>query len=168
MSGITDGSGGYLFSSLLSGSYIVTVSPPVGLTQTYDLDGTGSAHETQVILAAGQNRRDVDFGYSDNLGSVGDTVWEDTNQNGIQDTGEQGLSGVTLTLSGVDVPVTAVAVTDASGMYLFTNVASGTYTIIVTSTLTGMAATYDADGTGSIGRSSLFLSGGQHNAVQDF
>lgn len=56
--------GAYLFEGLLAGSYVVEVAtPPVNHEQTYDLDGTATANVTVVPLAAGENRRDADFGY---------------------------------------------------------------------------------------------------------
>ena len=74
----------------------------------------------------------VDFGYNKPV-TIGDFVWDDANANGIQDTGEAGISGVTLTLNGTNSVGTAVtdhATTDANGKYLFTE-APGTYTVTV-------------------------------------
>ncbi|HEY0780588.1 MAG TPA: SdrD B-like domain-containing protein, partial [Gemmatirosa sp.] len=65
--------------------------------------------------------------------TIGDFVWRDANGNGVQDAGEPGLAGVTLTLTGTDAAGRAVtdhATTDASGRYLFTE-AAGTYTVAV-------------------------------------
>jgi hypothetical protein len=49
-------------------------------------------------LVAGQT---VDFGYYQSV-SIGNFVWSDTNGNGVQDAGELGLAGVTLTLTGTN------------------------------------------------------------------
>jgi uncharacterized repeat protein (TIGR01451 family) len=65
--------------------------------------------------------------------SVGDFVWHDVNGNGIQDAGEPGIAGVTLTLTGttnVGALVTDHTTTDAAGHYQFQE-APGTYTINV-------------------------------------
>ncbi|WP_026460635.1 SdrD B-like domain-containing protein [Schaalia suimastitidis] len=54
--------------------------------------------------------------------SIGDTVWFDTNGNGIQDTGETGVEGVTVRLTGTDDLGNAVDVTTTSvvdGTYVF-------------------------------------------------
>ena len=64
---------------------------------------------------------------------IGDTVWLDTNANGLQDSGEPGIPGVTLTLTGTTVTggsITDHTFTDANGHYLFTEQA-GTYTVTV-------------------------------------
>ena len=52
---------------------------------------------------------------------IGDFVWEDTMRNGIQDEGEPGIEGVTVTVTevGVDEPYTEVTTTDETGMYMF-------------------------------------------------
>ena len=46
---------------------------------------------------------DVDFGYrrvpTTGTAVIGDTVWWDTNQNGVQDPGEAGIAGVPVTLT---------------------------------------------------------------------
>ncbi|EJA1859362.1 carboxypeptidase regulatory-like domain-containing protein [Staphylococcus pseudintermedius] len=61
---------------------------------------------------------------------VGNYVWHDSNQNGIQELGEEGVGGVT-----VEVFDTATntkvgqAVTNADGSYLITNIPNGTYRV---------------------------------------
>lgn len=74
--------------------------------------------------------------------SIGDRIWYDTNKNGIQDTGENGVAGVTVELreanyiNGHGGAVLATTSTDANGYYLFDNLNPGDYQIdIVESTL---------------------------------
>ncbi|WP_405562111.1 SdrD B-like domain-containing protein, partial [Polaribacter sp. Asnod6-C07] len=95
----TDANGNYLFDNLPAGDYTVTVDVstvtgglPASITvadlvQTYDNDGTGTANTSDVTLASGEDNLDQDFGYvGDNgLGSIGDTVWYDTDGDGIKD-----------------------------------------------------------------------------------
>lgn len=61
-------------------------------------------------------------------GSIGDTVYCDTNGNGVQDAGEPGIAGVTVVLGG---PVAASTTTDANGQYLFSNLPAGAYVVMV-------------------------------------
>ncbi|MBT8207783.1 MAG: DUF11 domain-containing protein [Acidimicrobiia bacterium] len=66
-------------------------------------------------------------------GSIGDTVWLDSDGDGVEDPGESGIAGVTVTLDGPTGPQSAV--TDASGKYIFVGLPAGTYTVaVVTST----------------------------------
>lgn len=65
--------------------------------------------------------------------SIGNRVWKDFNANGLQDPGEQGIAGVSVslyhpdgtpvedvtTLNGVTTNVPVTAVTDSSGLYCF-------------------------------------------------
>ena len=67
--------------------------------------------------------------------SIGDLVWDDTNGDGLYQTGEPGLAGVVISLT---LPSNGVitATTNSSGLYHFANLASGAYTVTVaTSTL---------------------------------
>lgn len=50
---------------------------------------------------------------------VGDTVWYDSNGNGVQDAGEPGIAGVTVELLDGNGAVLATATTDADGQYSF-------------------------------------------------
>ncbi|MCC6457746.1 MAG: VWA domain-containing protein [Caldilineaceae bacterium] len=69
--------------------------------------------------------------------SLGNKVWIDANNNGIQDADEQGISGVkvdlyrvadaeTVSAAATDTPL-AVTTTDSEGTYAFTGLAAGTY-----------------------------------------
>jgi serine-aspartate repeat-containing protein C/D/E len=60
--------------------------------------------------------------------SLGDRVWLDTNANGIQDAGEQGLAGVTVHLKDTVGAVLQTTTTDSDGNYLF-DVAVGSYQV---------------------------------------
>lgn len=163
---VTDVSGLYEFSGLDAGSYVVAVDAttlPAGMTQTYDpndpngdLPCTSCDDETAIALAAGQIDRTADFGYKP-LGVLGDFVWIDSDGDGVQDSGEPGIAGVTVYLddgSCLYPPVPgpadcAVTATDTDGYYSFGNLGNATYTVTVdSSTLpANMTQTYDADGT---------------------
>ncbi len=156
----TNASGNYTFSNLPSGDYIVmvdTTTLPAGLTQTYDSDGAGDDMSATTLTFDGTDVSDdfdQDFGYQ-GLASVGDYLWIDTNNDGIQDATEQPLVGVTVKLLDASGnPVTDALgsditdVTDGSGLYLFDNLPYDDYTVMVdTATLpTGYGQTYDNDG----------------------
>lgn len=54
--------------------------------------------------------------------SIGDFVWDDKNQNGIQDAGEPGMPNITVTLYDASGNVKGTTFTDAQGKYAFNNV----------------------------------------------
>ncbi|MDJ0583334.1 SdrD B-like domain-containing protein, partial [Crocosphaera sp.] len=67
------------------------------------------------------------------LASLGNFVFHDLNANGIQDAGEEGIAGATVTLTGDvngdGVTDTLTTTTDAAGIYNFTNLNPGDYTV---------------------------------------
>lgn len=151
----TDASGNYLFTGLSAGQYAVQVVSPNGYKFTtanagtndatdsdFVWDGTGTSTGTSgfVTLAAGETNRTVDAGIKVCLVSLGDRVWNDANGNGIQDSGESGVAGVTMQLKGAGTDgvfgttddTFQTTTTNATGNYLFSNVAWGQYKVAMT------------------------------------
>ncbi len=66
-------------------------------------------------------------------GQIGDTIFRDWNGNGSQETGEEGMPGVTVNLYAGTCPPSGSPIqtrtTDASGKYLFTGLTAGTYCV---------------------------------------
>ena len=81
-------------------------------------------------LASGYYNQTIDCGLIilDEMINVGDYVWLDTNRNGIQDSNENGIEGVTVKLYAMPGEVfQGSRVTDFLGHYLFENVPPGDY-----------------------------------------
>ncbi len=146
----TTGTGAYSFTNLDPRiDYIVEFSLPANYKRTLvdvGTDGTDSdaaiatGRSPVVALDPGETDNTIDAGYAP-LATLGDFIWDDVNGNGIQDGGENGIAGVTVTLlDGNGVPVTTDALgntistitTDGTGAYLFSNLNAGTYRIEVT------------------------------------
>ena len=118
--------------------------------------------------------RTIDFGFEPLQSTVklGDFVWLDTNRNGAQDSGEQGVAGVTLSLRDANGEVTST-VTDAQGRYEFTSgetaaTATGTtadtdYTIVIN--LVGPLAGLQATRVGGAGGDTSRDSNGVHTSA---
>jgi len=64
--------------------------------------------------------------------SIGSTVFLDPNDNGIQDTGETGISGVFVEVLDASGTVVGSDTTDGNGDYFVGGLAAGTYTVRIT------------------------------------
>ena len=65
--------------------------------------------------------------FGDTVSTLGGRVYRDDNDDGAKQSGEPGLSGVQVTLTGTDTngnPVNRTTTTDASGVYTFTDLLS--------------------------------------------
>ena len=136
-SAATDLSGYYRFDSLAPGAYYIAAALPDSLmyalpdqggdeTADSDLD-PATGRSACVDLAPGDDYRALDAGYTLAYAAVGDFVWNDMNENGLQDAGEPGLAGIAVNLFACDGRPVASAVTDSSGRYLFENLEPGDY-----------------------------------------
>jgi large repetitive protein len=151
----TDANGNYVFSDLRPGTYTVTETQPAGygtVGQT-SLDGAAVVTSPNVIsnLALSAGETNVANNFIERYSSLAGTVFEDTDGDGVQDAGEPGIPGVTVTLTGTDAAgntVNVPATTDANGDYVFADLLSGTYTVTET-----QPATYldGLDTAGSVG-----------------
>jgi protocatechuate 3,4-dioxygenase beta subunit len=141
----TDAMGNYIFTGLTPGDYIVefsglpsgySASPSLGgVNDPLNSDGVETAPGSGVFasgivsLGAGENNANVDFGVYSPLNAIGDQVWYDTDNDGVQDAGEVGAAGITVTLyDNTGAPI-ASTVTDANGNYLFSNLPDGNYSV---------------------------------------
>ncbi|MCK1226947.1 SdrD B-like domain-containing protein, partial [Streptococcus uberis] len=128
----TDANGHYEFTDLPNGDYTVTFETPNGYTPTTSNTGDDTKDsDGQVVKVTvdGSDNPTIDSGFVKETYTIGDTVWEDTNKDGIQDAGEPGIPGVTVTLTNPD-GTTVTTTTDANGYYEFTGLNDGdTYTV---------------------------------------
>ncbi len=189
----TDASGAYSFSEP-PGTYTVTVDASnltnalAGYSATATGKGTPSTDSnpnpsptSPSTLASGASDNNVDFGYYAPV-TIGDFVWLDSNGNGIQDSLEPGIGGVTLTLTGTTdsgAPITDYATTAADGSYLFSE-PPGTYTVTVDASnasgaLAGLIPTISGLGTAGNGSNDspspttpLTLNSGGSDTTVDF
>jgi hypothetical protein len=136
----TDGNGFYAFAPLCAGDYVVDIDPttvPKGLVVTPS--GVGdeafdSNVHPAIITLAGDNteRSTIDFGFNSPCsGAIGDFVWQDLNRDGIQDSDEPGMAGVTVRLASATGTPLAETTTDAAGGYSFLGLCAGDYVVNV-------------------------------------
>jgi uncharacterized repeat protein (TIGR01451 family) len=173
----TAGGGLYSFTGLAPGDYRVRITTPAGLTSStggssepavdpdndVDNDDNGTTSgafivsapvtltpgsEPAVTNANGESANTrVDFGLIPATLSLGNLVWLDVNNNGVADSGEPGLAGVTVRLIAANgSTVLGTTTTDSSGNYLFSNLPAGTYIVEVdrtSSAITGYLSSTD-------------------------
>ena len=148
--------------SASASDYVVSVDAttlPGGVVATPTNMGGGDTYIASV--KDGDVRMSLDFGYKGgNPASIGDTVWIDTNGNGVRDAGEPGLSGIGLNLytTGVDGiggnaddQFVAFNTTDANGQYTFSVLLPGEYYVKLRplNIAAGLVATADTGATGA-------------------
>ena len=146
---VTAADGSYLFDALPPGTYQVSVDAenfdpagalsgfqpsPIGQGTDAALDSNASPTGTDPLtLLSGQTDTDLDFGYFKATAAIGDRVWEDTNANGQQEAGENGIAGATVRLytcvNGAPGTLVSQTTTDASGNYAFAGLMPGQYVV---------------------------------------
>ena len=142
---VTGSDGRYVFSGLATSSgagYTVTEpSQPGGTLNGITTAGSTGGTATLVTVApsaisginlAGTNTISSDNNFGEvaapaaNAGVISGNVYLDANNNGTKDSGEAGIAGVTVTLTGTDTTGSAVTLTTttaADGSYSFTKLA---------------------------------------------
>jgi hypothetical protein len=139
--------GYYAFTNLCAGTYSVEAVAPTGYSPSpINAPGTtptddSNPNPSPVTLSV-NNASDttLDFGFVPATapvaceGEIGDYVWEDLDRDGLQEAGESGIGGVSVTLlktiDGVDEEIETVT-TDTHGAYRFTMLCAGAYLVRV-------------------------------------
>ena len=135
----TDMDGGYLFSDLPDGEYVVEFVLPEGRDFTEDNQGSDATDSDAgedgftacIEVSGGESNLTVDAGISPPTGEIGDCVWADTDQDGQKDPEEEGVPGIIVRLFDCDNMETPIAttMTDANGSYSFPNLPAGNYIV---------------------------------------
>ncbi len=151
--------GYYLFDRLIPGlhyfvQFVRPASATAFTTQTAGTDTTVDSNAgvtdgatAEVVLAPGEVNRTIDAGLITAAGTLalGDQVWMDTDNDGVYEpqNGEMGIDGVRLdlyldanadglpTLDEYSGTTTSATVSGFPGRYRFTNLAPGTYIVVV-------------------------------------
>ncbi len=184
---ITDASGNYKFVDLADGNYIVefanipasysftgkdasgTGNAGSATDGTNDSDADGVTGRTSIISvdatsasATSVNITNVDAGINQGTpagkGSLGNRIWYDLNNNGIQDANEPGgVGGGTVSLykdangdgilSGAELTAVATTTTNALGEYLFGGLDAGSYQVGFSTLPTGYTLSAKTQGT---------------------
>ncbi len=165
------------------GSGSAPTAPNAGQGQNADLNDSdgdpavGNPNQVGVAFttgASGQNDHSFDFGFQRTAG-LGDFVWWDQDDDGVQDAGEPGLEGVDVTLKNANGDTVATTTTDSNGYYHFGGLQPGDYTVVFT--LPGSDWTFspadqgddatDSDANETTGEAATTLSAGEDDDTLD-
>ena len=189
----TNDSGYYEFKNLAAGTYSVVETQPANYLDGKDTAGSTGGTVTNdkisaITLKAGDNSVNNNFGELLPTASLGDQVWLDKDGDGVQDSGESGISGVKVTLTGggkdgllstTGDNTTATTTTNSSGNYSFTGLAAGEYQVkfdastagtgyVLTRQNAGSNDTVDSDADRTTGMSqTVKLAAGENNTTVD-
>jgi len=177
----TDANGNYGFNNLTPGDYFLVFETPngydarspqdAGNNDASDSDANNNGVTIVTSLTAGENDLTWDAGYY-KFASLGDTAWHDQDADGVQDSGEPGIQGVSVELykdvdgDGVAEPgsddgaAIATDTTDSNGNYSFTNLVPGDYFVVFS-----MASGYDARSPQDAGNDDASDSDANNNGV---
>lgn len=143
----TDGTFAASTTSAADGSYSVSPTEPgeyvvcfgvgdrpltaagVGNASTDSDPDPDSGCTDPVAIADGATNPDIDAGYQPVGASIGNRVWSDRNDDGLQDVDEAGLPGVSIALYDADGEVIASTTSDGAGYYQFDQLLPGAYSL---------------------------------------
>ena len=109
-----------------SASWSTSWTPGAGGTYYWLANYPGDANNNAYTTTCGETDEQITVSA---LAYLGDFVWNDSNANGIQDSGETGISGVTVNLlDSTGTSILQTTATDSNGIYNFT-VAPGSYIV---------------------------------------
>ncbi|MGH9443399.1 MAG: MSCRAMM family protein [Thermoanaerobaculia bacterium] len=126
----TDAGGNFSFQNVTPGGYTLSEVVPAGYQQT----APPPPGTMTVTVTAGNTVSNVLFGnqllpVTVPKGSITGFVYYDFNKNTVQDPTELGLPDVTMNLFDLSNHLVATTTTDANGLFTFSNVPAGDYTV---------------------------------------
>jgi len=141
---MSDPNGSYTFDNIMEGDYYIVVDASTNTNGIPNYEGTiqdagDDDFDSDVNPTTGQSEifshvpadgnSDLDAGFIEPAASITGFVWNDLNENGLQNEGEDGIAGVTVQLLDGNGNVVETTTTDANGNYAFEDINSDDYTL---------------------------------------
>jgi len=118
---LTDESGNYSFSNLMSGDYVVSEQQQSGWMQT--MPSTPGTYSLTIV--SGSTLSGKDFGNLQ-LSTISGVIFLDQDGDGVKDNGEVGIAGWKIRLTGNKIDS---VFSDANGAYIFNSIQAGNYVV---------------------------------------
>ncbi len=106
-------------------------SPNQGDDDNNDSDINPDDGKSDTVTISDDNNYSLDGGIYSPTYCLGDMIWKDIDQDGIQDDGEEGVADVNITLYNSSNEELGTDTTDSGGKYEFCNLSSDDYYIVV-------------------------------------
>ncbi|MFK7765870.1 MAG: SdrD B-like domain-containing protein [Mariniblastus sp.] len=134
---VTDANGKYSFDNLTPGTYSVREITPDGYLDggatLGTVGGLSQGIAGQGILSSitvGSGDAAINYDFCEHIpADLCGTVYHDRNNNGVQDSGEEGIAGTRMVLTDENGNVIAETFTDDQGEYCFNDLIPGTYCV---------------------------------------
>ncbi len=132
----TNANGGYNFENVRPGEYFLSVTMREGLQFTQQNVGAGDDKDSDAdmtgvseVFFVEQNTiyEDFDFGMIAASSLIGGRVWEEIDENGLQDFTESSVPGVDVVLLDENMNEVKSQTTNVMGRYAFANISAGDY-----------------------------------------
>lgn len=154
----TAANGTYYFSNVDNGTYYVYFESPNRMVGTIQNAGNGS-NDSDPNAVSGSTANfqfnpidgdvnDIDAGFFKPRANLEGYVWEDSNENGLQDISENGIPNTTVNLLGNTGTLLLTTNTDANGNYTFNDLLEGNYRVEFVQPV-GMTGTLQNAGNGT-------------------
>jgi len=136
LSAVTAADGSYIFEDIAPGTYAVSEVQPAGYLDGIDTVGSAGgvlANDaiSEIVLAGGEEAEGYNFGELE-AASLSGMVYLDLDNDGVLDAEEEVIADVEVTLTGTDDLGNAVTITTqtgADGVFEFTGLRPGSYTL---------------------------------------
>jgi protocatechuate 3,4-dioxygenase beta subunit len=128
--GTSDDTGFYYIKGVLQGTYSLLYTLPDNAAFSFPLLDDPSYRSEEFVIAGGADKTMPSLG-AVLTGSIAGMVWQDTNANGLKETGETGLSGAAIAAVSERSGQAVNALSQSDGSYILPTMRPGTYTLTV-------------------------------------
>ena len=129
---VSDADGQFSFENINEGDYYIRFENlsgfEIGSGSGSDVDNSNGIGTTACMNFNGTTN--VEAGFIP-LSTIGDFLWLDADENGIQGANDPGIAGMNVILEDANGNQLLTVTTDTDGLYIFSNIRPGTYRVVL-------------------------------------